>query len=627
MKHKTIAVIGHVDHGKTSLVKALTGVDTDTLAEERERGLSISLGFAHRDLPGGKLHLVDAPGHADFVRTTASGLSGIDTVLLALSAADGVQAQTREHLQIARALGVRHVLVALTKADLVGEEDIQRARAEIETLLMAQGLVPVEIVACSSRAQDGIDSLVSALDRALNLPEKRSDLPGFFLPIDRVFTAVGAGTIVTGTLIGHALAADAAARVEPEGRATSIRSVQIAGAATELAPPGARVAVGLRGVDKASIHKGSVICAPGCFIPSRVFDVCLNRASMTDPAPNHMDQVMVMLGTAYEPARVRLLAKPSTSDEDLLVQLAFDRPQVGFRGQRFVLRNPAAAQTLCGGTIIDPAARLVPRNKPLHLAVLRAAAAGDAGALAHALADRDQGAVSIRELARLCGQASDALTRPLADAFELASPEHAFRKSDIKRVAEGYVAALAALHEARPIRPHHPVKAIQAALPHMPAALLRHVESGLLSSGRVRQHESALALTDHDPFADMTADQHAAYTDAEQRLRDLSVQPGQVFDPKSMTSEQADIIALMIAHGVAIRLFNHALKQHVLLHSEAIAAACAALQSAFPDGARFTTGEARNVLNTNRKIIVPLLEHFDARAITRRAGDTRHFPD
>lgn len=627
MIHKTLAVIGHVDHGKTALVKALTGVDTDTLTEEKQRGLTISLGFAHLETTAGKLHLIDAPGHADFVRTMAAGLSGVDAALLAVSVADGIQTQTREHLQIARCLGVRDILVALTKADLASDDAIERVRADIAALLKSFGLDPVALVPCSARAGSGLDALRAALDHYLGVPVSRLELPGFFLPIDRVFTAPGAGIVVTGTVIGAPIEVDTSARIGPEGLAISIRSIEVAGEAKTAVQPGFRAALGLRNLDEMPLKPGKVLHSVADFEASTRFDVALDPSG-EDPAKlKHMDQVMVMLGTAYEPARVRFHAQAFAPDEERLVQLDFQRPQVGYRGQRFVVRNPAAGQTLCGGEIIDPVARVVRRNKPLHLAVLRAASSGDAAAMADALADRDDGEVALADLARLTGRSSVYLSQTFADTFELTSATHAVRVTDVQQLAERYLATLAGLHEARPVRPHHPVATLRAAMPRVPGTLMRHVERRLLDDGRLRVQDTMRALAGHEPMAEMTSDQRSAYADTEQRLSDLSLQPAALFEADKMTPDQEDIVELLIAQRDAIRLFNHALNQHVLLHASAITSACETLRRAFPAGDSFTTGEARTVLKTNRKIVVPLLEYFDAQGITRREGDVRYLRD
>ncbi|MCR9080366.1 MAG: selenocysteine-specific translation elongation factor [Hyphomonadaceae bacterium] len=623
MTDKTIAVIGHVDHGKTALVKALTGTDTDTLAEERARGLTIALGFAHFETPSGMLHLIDTPGHADFVRTTAAGLSGVEAVLLAVSAVEGIGAQTREHVKLARSMGLDTVIVALTKSDLADEATIDLHRDEIATFLSEIGFAEPQIVLCSAQNSTGIDALASALNSVFESPTPRPALPGFYLPVDRVFTSAGAGTIVTGTLIGASIETDSPAIIAPSGIDATVREIQVAGAPVVVAEAGSRVALNLRGVDRGSVHKGDVICAPDKFAPSARFDVALRTLAGSRLPLRHMQQVMVMSGTAHIPARVRLYSEPSRHADTHFAQLVFMDPQVGYRGQRLIVRNPATAETLCGATIIDPVAQLIRRDKPLHLSVLEAANESDPEKVAHALADRGRGEVQLDDVARLIGAPNADLQTRLKTDFQIVDQSLALRKSDIEHTARDYLTALENLHKARPVRPHHPISAIRGSLRRVPSSLLDHVERSLAETGRLVMRETDVALPDHDPIAAMSDAQRAAYDEAAQRLTDIGLRPALVLDPDANSLQRDDIVELLIANGVAVRLFNHALKQHILLHSASINAARERLRGAFPDGKTFTTGEARATLQTNRKTIVPLLEYLDQSGVTQRDGDTR----
>ncbi|MEL7539275.1 MAG: GTP-binding protein, partial [Pseudomonadota bacterium] len=320
MTHATVAVIGHVDHGKTILVKALTGVDTDTLQEEKQRGLSITLGFAHLAHGSGQIHLIDTPGHADFIRMTASGISGADAVLLVISAMDGVQPQTLEHIRLAQYFGIRNVTVALTKSDLTQARNVDALQAEIESILDAHAFTHVAIIACSSVTGAGLENVVAALSSAFEYKHQRPDLKGFFLPIDRVFSAPGAGTIVTGTLLGAGVTVGDDVVLEPQHLTATIRGIQIAGASQDQAEPGARVALNLRGIDAGALTKGDVLCAPGAFQTGLRFDVSLRPCSDV----KHMEQVKVLLGTGHCAARLRLY--PSKPDQSVYGQLEFKTP-------------------------------------------------------------------------------------------------------------------------------------------------------------------------------------------------------------------------------------------------------------------------------------------------------------
>lgn len=625
MSHKTIAVIGHVDHGKTALVKALTGVDTDTLKEEKDRGLSIALGFANRVTQHGQISLIDAPGHADFVKATASGISGADAVLLAVSAADGIQAQTEEHVKLAHFFGIRRAIVALTKSDLADASIRNHHAAEIGALLAKHGFQSSPIISSSSVTGDGLDALIAAIEQFDGAYMALPYLPGAYLPIDRVFTSPGAGTIVTGTLLGDDLHLDTQVRIEPTGRACSIRGLQISGEDVASAPRGARVAVNLRNVQTAAIKKGNVLCEENCYARSKVFDVALDPAPGAPLFLKHMEQVTVLFGTSAAPARLRLFADPleGPAAPSTYAQLEFSTERIAYAGQHLVIRRPASAETLAGGLILDPNARLVSRKKTAHIHVLQAIQSGEIKRIAETLAERDGGAVEINHLGRLARQPTDAAEYAIADAFDFDGAGLAFHRDRVAALKAQYCEALTGLHAARPCRPLIRRDMIHTALRGASPALLAWAERQLADAGRIQLQDQGLTLSRHDPATAMTAAQRAAYQDAEDRLHAMGLQPGPLFDPSTQTSEQADLIDLLVWTGLAIRLFNHSLKQDLLLHTDSVDAARRQLNQTFAGKEAFTTGEARQALSTNRKTIVPLLEYFDHQGITSRNGDLR----
>jgi selenocysteine-specific elongation factor len=334
----TVGTAGHIDHGKTWLVRALTGVDTDRLPEEQARGISIVLGYAPLELPGGeRLSLVDVPGHERFVRTMVAGATGIDLFLLVIDAAEGARPQTHEHLAILRLLGLEHGVVALTKTDTVDEETLELAREE------AAELVPgAEVVAVSAKTGAGLDDLRAALARAAATSQQTGTRAGpTRLYVDRVFTLRGIGTVATGTLWSGALGAGDSIRVEPAGFDARVRSVQVHNRDVERAEAGQRVAVSLPGVERTRLRRGDALVAPDAYPRSFRLDVTLEAlASIPDGARLHLHH-----GTARIPARVVRVGERHA-------QLRLSAPVVAARGDRFVLR---AETTLGGGTVLDPA--------------------------------------------------------------------------------------------------------------------------------------------------------------------------------------------------------------------------------------------------------------------------------
>ncbi|WP_448326297.1 selenocysteine-specific translation elongation factor [Sulfitobacter sp. M13] len=361
MTSACVIVIGHVDHGKTALVRALTGMETDRLAEEKARGLSIALGFAHCEMAGGTLDLIDAPGHEDFMRTMVSGASGAQGALLVVSAVDGVAAQTREHVQIAQLLQVPVAVVAVTKADLIPADDLPARLAAIGDAVAAQGVTRAELVPCSATTAGGVDGLRQALAAQFSDLPPRAVPAGAFLPVDRVFTLAGRGTVVTGTLLGAALSVGDALVVQPRGAATVVRGLQSRGTARKRVEIGERVAVNLRGISVEEVARGDVLCGTA-YAPSACMDVALTVSASAARPVKHMQKLRVLWGTAHEVATLRLMGGGQIAPGGTgLGQLRFKQPVVGFAGQAAVLRQLSPAATLAGAVILDPQATAVGR--------------------------------------------------------------------------------------------------------------------------------------------------------------------------------------------------------------------------------------------------------------------------
>src|SRR5947207_3832144 len=340
----TVGTAGHIDHGKTALVEALTGKNTDRMPEEHERGISIDLGYAPLVLPdGGSLSVVDVPGHERSVRTMVAGASGIDLFLLVIDAGEGARPQTHEHLAILRLLGIEHGVVALTKADLVDEDTLELARAEAEELVPG-----APVVATSARTGAGLDELRATLaEVATRVPQAAAAGPAR-LHVDRSFTLRGIGTVATGTLWSGTIGEGDELRVEPRGKSVRVRSAQVHDRPVERAEAGQRVAVSLPGVERRELRRGNAIVTPGAFRPSFRLDV------MVEPLGEIPPRVMLHHGTAETTARVARAG-------DRFAQLRLSRPVVAARGDRVVLR---AGTTVGGGLVLDP-------NPPRHADLAR----------------------------------------------------------------------------------------------------------------------------------------------------------------------------------------------------------------------------------------------------------------
>jgi selenocysteine-specific elongation factor len=622
-----LAVIGHVNHGKTALTRALTGVETDRLKEERDRGMSITLGFAWRDQGEGAIDVIDAPGHEDFIRAMVAGTAGARAVLLVVSAVEGFGRQSAEHLQIASLLGVETGVVAITKADLLPPGGEAAARAAVEARLAGSFLAGAPIVVCSARSGEGLAALCQALDdlgrRAGRGPEP---LAGAFLPIDRAFTRAGAGTVVTGTLRGGPLAPDADLVLQPSGLAVSLREIQVHGAAVGRAAPGGRVAALLRGVPAEAVKAGDVLCAAGAFPATTAADVLISLRPEAPRPVRHLDTLWVMWGARRDMASVRLIgAKAIAPGGTGFAQLRFAGPTVAYPGQRAVLRRPSPAETVGGALVLDPVA--VPlRGKAVagRRAVLEAALAGDADRIAARLAEAGAGLVSVAEVARLARRDAAAIREALAPAFEALDGDRLAGREALADARDAYLATLTAAHAAAPTRAAVAVGAVRGALARLAAReIISHAERGLAAAGAIRLAGALVALASHDPLAALSPDARARLAAIEARLREGGVTPPDAAGLAGPEGADQPLLDLLADNGRAVRLRNVALRQTVVFHRDALAAARAALAEAFPDGTAFATGEARAALRTSRKFIVPLLEHFDALGWTLRAGDVR----
>ncbi len=368
--HVILGTAGHIDHGKTELVRALTGVDTDRLREEKERGITIELGFTRLDLPtGDSVGIIDVPGHEKFIKTMLAGVAGIDFVMLVVAADEGVMPQTREHMDIIDLLGVDLGVVALTKTDLVEPEEMELAHDDVLEFLEGTPLEGAAIVPVSSITGDGIDKLVEELGRLVVNVKERSDAGHARLPIDRVFTLMGHGTIVTGTLWSGSVSPGDKLEIYPSGLITRIKSVHVHDKAVERAEAGQRTALGLHGVSKGEVTRGDTVGAPGALHTTHMIDARVRLVAGARPIKNRT-RVHLNIGTSEVLARVTLLEGGGLlPGEDALVQMRLESPVVAEKDDLFVIRSYSPVHTIGGGRIIDPIPK---RHKRMHREVLDA---------------------------------------------------------------------------------------------------------------------------------------------------------------------------------------------------------------------------------------------------------------
>ena len=360
-----IGTAGHIDHGKTALVKALTGIDADRLPEEKRRGITIDLGFAPLHLEGiGTVGVIDVPGHEDFVRSMLVGASGIDLGLLVVAADEGVMPQTREHLLILRLLEIPRVTVALTKSDLANAEWIELVRADVLALFEQTGAARPTIVACSSRTGEGLPELRAVLAKMLAMVNPRGSADLFRLPVDRAFTVKGTGTVVTGTVWSGELSADEAVRVLPAGRAARVRRIEQHGKSSDHARAGGRAAVAIAGIDVSDVPRGSVLVTDESWRATSLFEAVIRLEAETTVRITPRTRLRLHAGASEVGARLAATSGTLDSQQLTLARVVTDSPLTLRGGDRFVLRLPAPLRTIGGGVVVDPYARR--RALPRH---------------------------------------------------------------------------------------------------------------------------------------------------------------------------------------------------------------------------------------------------------------------
>lgn len=383
MKHLILGTAGHIDHGKTSLVKALTGVDCDRLPEEKARGITIELGFAALEIPGKvRFGIIDVPGHERFVRTMVAGVAGMDIVMLVVAADEGVMPQTREHLDICQLLGVKRGLVALTKSDLVAPDWLDLVREELREYLHGSFLETAPIIAVSSRTGAGLADLRNQLEKMAEESLARKSDGAFRLPIDRVFTLAGFGTVVTGTLLSGSIQAGDELEILPGGIKSRVRGVQTHGGRSEKGEAGERLAVNLQGVEHTAVVRGDTLVPPEVYATSHTVDVLLDHLPSASKSLKHRSTLRLHSATCEIPAQLILLDRDSLQPgESCYAQLRLSKPALLLPGDPFVLRSYSPPATVGGGRVLDPAPPRHRRRTAEALALLEAAAGGDHAAM------------------------------------------------------------------------------------------------------------------------------------------------------------------------------------------------------------------------------------------------------
>ena len=627
-----IGTAGHIDHGKTALVHALTGVDTDRLKEEKTRGITIDLGFAYLPAPDGKvLGFVDVPGHEKFVHNMLAGAGGIDFVLLVVAADDGVMPQTREHLAIVDLLGVGCGVVALTKVDLVSVERREAVTAEIAQTLDGTGLAGSAIVPVSSVSGEGIDALRARLFTAAQVVKSRAPKGRFRLAVDRSFTLTGVGTVVTGTVLSGVIAIGDHVKISPSGMSARVRSIHAQNRPTDRGQAGERCALNLAGdgIAKDAIHRGDVVLDPELHAPTDRIDATL-RVLRAEPKPiTQWMPVRLHHAAAEVGARVVLLGDGSIAPgEQAPVQLVLERPIAAAAGDRFVLRDTSARRTIGGGRFLDLRAPTRKRRTPERMAQLGACAIDDPERALAALFACAPGYLDLTAFARDRALSADEIERlaeklgliriPLQRTFVALSPG---RWMQLKR---GILDRLTAFHADNPDLPGMGLERLRLQLePRLPAPAFAAALQGLARVKQVALDGAWVRLPGHE--VRLTASEEALWLHIRPLIADKErFRPPRVRDIGGMIGAgENDIRRLFKLVGRLGKVDEVAHDHFFLRGTVAEMAEIAADLAAKATNGQFTAAEFRDRLDNGRKVAIQILEFFDRHGVTLRRGDLR----
>ncbi|HXH60206.1 MAG TPA: selenocysteine-specific translation elongation factor [Fimbriimonadaceae bacterium] len=606
-----IGTAGHVDHGKTTLIRALTGIDTDRLPEEKKRGLTIDVGFAYVDLPEvGRASIVDVPGHERFLTNMLVGAQGIDVALLCVAADESVMPQTVEHFQILELLPVERMVVALTRSDLVDAETLEFARAEVDELLAPTRFKGSPIVAVSAPQGKGLDELKTRLVDAIKARDLEAAGP-WYLPIDRVFGVKGHGVVVTGTMAQGEVTEGCQAVLMPEGKSVRVRSIQSHEVASSTSVKGKRTALNLGGVKEEEVRRGQMVGTPGVVFSTKVMDA---KVRWLKPV-RHSARVRVSVGADEAIARAFL------NDEDpALVQLRFERPVAVATGQPVIVRKYSPPTLLGGGRVTVPEATV--RRKSEH--VMQVDEGLDTEAAVLQAVENTQGGAHTDEVCRAVGKSAQAL----GDVFEslkssgrlygfagLWMTEGQFRQS-----SEKYLKALGDLHEANPTVLVQPREApLKKAGIRWAGKPLDRIITALVERGDLRATGTNVALAD---FRVKFSDKQRQMLDrvkAELESNGFSPPSTQQIADSLHVPPQAveEIVRVGVSAGEIVRI-----EDNIFFSQEMLDKIVERLNETFT-GKSFTASEFREAMETSRKYAIPLLESLDSKGVTKRMGDSR----
>jgi selenocysteine-specific elongation factor len=631
MKHIILGTAGHVDHGKTALIKALTNVDTDRLKEEKERGITIELGFAPLILEKGqKIGVVDVPGHEKFVKNMVAGAGGIDLVVLVIAADEGIMPQTREHLNICELLGIKHGIVALTKIDMVDDEWIDLVMEDIRGFLSETFLKDSPVIPLSSFTGKGLSDFRSALQEIISSIEERSDSGYLRLPVDRVFTMKGFGTVITGSLVSGRVHTGETVEVMPSRIKAKIRGIQIHNEPAETAEAGNRTAINLQGTDKSVIDRGDIITHPGKFEPSTRLDILLKYIPDARKVLKNRAIVRLHTGTAEIISRIILLDGDEIEPGDTsYAQIVLGHPTIAMSGDRFVIRSYSPVSTIGGGEILDPLAKKLKRNSGSVLKKLEKLYRGSEREKTGIILDRSGlTGISSQQLSIRTGIVLKDQNEILDEM--LSRKEALLLDRDERRVVsfslyealqKNFMDAAADYHERFPMKEWIPKEELRITLgAFIDSRLFNRAIRDLESSGKIVAEKENLRAVGHS--ISLKGEQEELKEKILAVYRESQLTPPSTKELlERFSDKKADvrnILALLLGNETLIKV-----NEEMYFCREYVDKLREDYRDFLKKEGRAEPASFRNLTGLSRKFTIPLMEYFDKTKLTIRVEDYR----
>ncbi|MCL2340318.1 MAG: selenocysteine-specific translation elongation factor, partial [Proteobacteria bacterium] len=636
MRAIILGTAGHVDHGKTSLIRALTGIETDRLKEEKERGITIELGFAHLDLPcGHRIGIVDVPGHEKFIRNMVAGAAGMDLVAFVIAADEGIMPQTVEHFEICRLLGVRDGLIVLTKKDTVEQEWLDMVSEEVRDFFKGSFLAEAPIVPVDSLSGEGIDDIVRLLDAKVAAMQFQEEFGPFRMAVDRVFSMKGFGTVITGTSLSGRIETGAELMFYPGGLTAKIRGIQVHGRDVDLIEAGHRTAINLQGIEKDQINRGDMAAHPGSMLASTILDAECHCLRSAPKELKNRTQVRVHLGTREIAGRILLLESETLAPgETTHVQLILQEPAAAWPGDRYVIRSSSPITTIGGGVILNNGPRKRRRTlerdreaNRAHFAALRAA--DSERRLLLLVEEAGVKGITVDHLAARTGMFGKRLKKqvqhPISTGALLvvdSDSQRLLAASVAEAINQRTVALLAAFHQANPLKPGLVKEELRSQLrPAVDQKVFQALLAGLIRKGVIEQEGADIKISGHTVTLQM--DEQEMERNIDTLYREAALTPPNLKEVVAAfgafpEKQIRQVIDLLVGKGQLIKI-----NESLWFHAQAVHALQEEVVATIRREGEIDAQRFKDLTGLTRKFSIPLLEYFDKIKLTIRIDDRR----